>query len=992
MSETTETKSGYSRRDFLKIVGVGSGLAAVGCTQRPVEKIIPYVVPPDEVIPGVAAWYASTCGECSAGCGTLVRTREGRVVKVEGNPRHPINKGGLCARGQSAVQGHYDPDRVREPQMRTASKAFEPISWAKGIELLAAELSSLPSDKEAVLLTRPLTGTIKRLIGEIQAKVPRFTHVEYELLNTDAVDLAAAQTFGPGIRTEFDFSQADVLVNFGADFLETWGSTVAYARQWGERRRPDEQGNISYFVHIEPRLSVTAGNADYWVMNKPGSESMLLRALLKAVADHSGGRNGSGAARAAASALTQGVDIAAAEREAGVSEGTITAIAQRLLSAQRSLVIAGGAALSGLDGVASAVAANLLNALLGNVGRSVKLVARPSGSTAKAGYDAVLALTERMAAGQVQVLISYGTNPAFTLPAAVGFQKSLSSVKLVVSASSHMDETAALATLVLPSSTSFESWEDGEAAPGVYTLTQPAMSPLYQTQGFGDTLLSLASKLGIELGEVGSYHDYLRAAWRARVGEPGFEERWYNFVEQGGDFAAATDSSVSAPVAASASAVKFSDTPVAENDLLLQAFPTAIFADGSTANRPFMQEIPEPMTTVVWGSWCEMHPRTAQRLGVAQGDLIDLRTAHGVLQVPVFLREHIHEQVLAIPIGQGHYNYGRYATGVGVNPLAILGPESANGLMSLRAADVRVAKSPWSEKLVVLQGSDKQEGRGIARLKKVAAGSHEDVHEDEHGDHGGHGGHGHGPTPQMYQQMDHPLYRWGMAIDLSTCTGCSACVVACYAENNVPVVGKQLCAEGREMSWLRIERYADGPPERPVTAYVPMLCQHCSNAPCEPVCPVYATYHSDEGLNSMVYNRCVGTRYCSNNCSYKVRRFNWFHYKWPEPLTWSLNPDVTVREVGVMEKCTFCVQRIREVQNRAKNEGRPVQDGEIQPACAASCPTKSIVFGNLKDRRSLVATQSKSERAYRVLDDHLNTQPAVSYLSRVVRTDGLGRV
>jgi molybdopterin-containing oxidoreductase family iron-sulfur binding subunit len=396
--------------------------------------------------------------------------------------------------------------------------------------------------------------------------------------------------------------------------------------------------------------------------------------------------------------------------------------------------------------------------------------------------------------------------------------------------------------------------------------------------------------------------------------------------------------------------------------------------DGRSANRPWLQELPDPMTKIAWDNWLEIHPDTARRLGITEGEVVELVSPHGALEMAVHVYAWIRPDVVAIPLGQGHSGYGRYADNRGGNPMMLLPPqaEPVSGSLMFLATKVNIRRTGKHHVLVSTVGSDRQEGRGIAQAVPLS-----DLMQDPQPEHT--------TDPhriQMYPPHAHPGHRWGMVIDLQACIGCSACEAACYAENNLPIVGKEQMARGREMSWLRIERYVDVVREKPDVRFIPMLCQHCDQAPCEPVCPVYATYHNPEGLNVQVYNRCVGTRYCSNNCPYKVRRFNWFEYTWPEPLGLQLNPDVSVRSRGVMEKCTFCVQRIREAKERAKNHDTLVRDGDIVPACAQTCPTQALVFGDLNDPESLVSKRSRDARRYHVLDN-LNTKPAITYLKKI---------
>lgn len=961
-----------SRRNFLKVIGAAGGAAATGCARQPVEKIIPYLNQPNEVVPGVATWYSGVCGECQAGCGVLVRTREGRVVKVEGNPVSPINEGGLCALGQSTLQTLYDPDRLREPMARKTGGAFSAISWKDAVAKLHAGISEVPDGKEAVLLSAPLSGSTAKLLEEFRGVFPKVRHVEYDTGGQAAVDAAAAATFGGGYRTHFDFSKADVVVSFGSGFLETWLSPARFSKQWSKTRKVDRPSGVSYVVHVEPRLSLTAANADRWVKNAPGSEAELLKALLKLIVDKRGAASISAGAGAAVKQAIAGVDVAKAAHSAGIDEKELEAMATHLAHASSSLVVAGGASISGENELACGVLANLINAALGNIGSTVMLEKRKPSETSPLSD-----LISKMAEGSVSTLIVAGVNPFYSLPVSSGFRSALAKVPLVAALTLNLDETASQAQLVMPASTNFESWSDSNPLPGVYALNQPSMQPLYETLNLGDLMISLAWKSNKMFGEAKTFHDYIRAQWKQRVGGVDFENRWLSFVEQGGEFNASDLSSNQATVSASAgeAAAKLSER---SHGLHVMAFPNVRSVDGSSANRPWLQEIPDPMSKVIWGTWVEMHPDLAEKQGFASGDVVMVKTKDGAVRTPVFITDKIHPDVVAIPIGGGHDSMGRYGDGVGINALSIMSYAAATGGISLLNSVVTLAADPRKDHLVITQGSDDQRERGIARW--VAA-------DDLHNQHGVHHGAHHGEPMQMYEQMEHPLYSWGMTVDLASCTGCSACVVACYAENNVPVVGKELAREGREMSWIRISRYFNNDEHRPVDGFLPMMCQHCGNAPCEPVCPVYATYHTEEGLNHMVYNRCVGTRYCSNNCSYKVRRFNWFKYDWPEPLNWQLNPDVTVREVGVMEKCTFCIQRIREAQNTAKNEGRRVEDGEVKPACASSCPTNAIAFGDRLNKDSEVSKLSADVRAYKVLDAHLNTQPAVSYLARVVHPE-----
>lgn len=994
-----------SRRNFLKIIGGASALGLSACTDSPVQNLLPNVQGSDQQIPGVAVWYNSTCSECSAGCGIRVRTREGRAVKIEGNPESPINRGSLCALGQASLQHLYDPDRVRQPLARakdqiTGATIFKPISWDEAFGKVS---EALKNGKKKLCLSGALSGATDDLLEEFCGKlgIERSVH---ELLGQNGVAKASEIVYGVQGIPRFSFDKAEVVLNFGSDFLETWVSPCEFARGWADGRKAEKPLRL---VHVEPRLSLTGANADLWLMAKPGTEVRLALAVLKLVLERGRGAGLLNDVRPQLSELVASLNIEQVAEETGVAKAKILLTAEALADAGASLVLAGGTAASTENGLSLMVVCNFLNLVLGNVGKTVDLSAmRVPRTSLKRVAEAIDALNKN----DVDVLLVHGANPAFTLPAELGFNYAARRAALVVSFSSHLDESAELADLILPSHTGLESWGDARPHAGVYSLSQPVMAPLFDTKAFGDQLIQLADRAGKPLatGAEKTFLSYLKESWKKLQGTLGgeasgdFNQFWNRSVERGGYFGRAGVERVRVQVNPRAldrsfEASSFGGAEPAKNALLLYPYPSVKGFDGRAANRPWLQELPDPMTQVVWDSWAELHPETARAHGLHSGDFVTARTDQGEITVPVYLTEHVHRNIVAVPMGQGHTSYGRFARMIGgANVLQLLSA-TANDRdeVTLLSSMVTLLRGRGNANLIVTQGSDDQMGRGLARTTVRAAGAGALAAGAAHGsNHSGHdaghaavaehsNGHGHHEPKQMYEQRQHPLYHWGMAVDLAACTGCSACVVACYAENNIPVVGKERCSEGREMSWLRIERYVDGGSEDLQVHFLPMMCQHCNNAPCEPVCPVYATYHNEEGMNVMVYNRCVGTRYCSNNCSYKVRRFNWFEYELPEPLDMQLNPDVTKRSVGVMEKCTFCVQRIADARDNAKDLGRRIQDGEVQPACVQSCPTRALTFGDLKDPASAVSRLVADKRAYKVLDHHINTQPSVSYLENV---------
>jgi len=988
---------GMNRRRFLKVLGVtGAGaatLSACGIGPEPTEKLIPYLIQPEDQIPGTATYYASTCRECAAGCGIHVRVREGRAVKIEGNPESPINRGRLCARGQAALQGLYNPDRVTGPMVRNAAGGFDPIAWDAAITQLRTKLGAAQA-RGIVFLTGADASTFGDLVDDWMRQVGG-RRVSYEAFGFEALRAGNRLAFGTAAVPDYDFANAKYVLSFGADFLDTWLSPVAFQNGFARAHGFDggRDASMAKFVFVGPRLSLTGMNADEWVAALPGTEGLLALAMAQVIVSRRLAALPADAGRLAG--LLAAHTPSAVAATTGLEEQLIVRLAREFAASQGGLAVAGGMAAQYANGAEIVAAVNILNYVVGAVGKLVKF--GPDLAAGDIGTFGDLAqLTAEMAAGHVSVLLVHGANPAHSLPGA--FPQALGKVGYKVSFSSYMDETAAAADLILPDVHPLEQWNDSRPRAGVYALQQPAMQPVFpETRHTGDVVLSL-------LGRPGSFRDHLQNRWRElhkRFGAgKSFEQFWMEAVQHGGLYG-----DVPARVVRLAeSATRISPAampPEGGGDQTVVVFPHPVLHDGRGANKPWLQELPDPVAKIAWHGWVEVHPETAARWGVATGDFLLLKSPFGAVKAPVWITPSVRPDVLAVPTGQGHSAFGRYAKDRSFNAFELLRAE-ANGYGG-RSFAVRATATKTGEhrKIVTTEGSPRERGEGsvevltLARAKALHAGDHPFHHEE---------------TPEYAKEAvewwgerqvekaelgnyrgEQP--RWGLAVDLSKCTGCSACVTACYAENNLATVGEALMQRGREMAWLRLERYWQtdeaGTPQGAVNS--PMMCQQCGNAPCEPVCPVYAAYHTPDGLNGQVYNRCVGTRYCSNNCPYKVRYFNWYNYAepggqweaWPEPLHMLLNPDVTVREKGVMEKCTFCVQRIRGAQNKARLEDRNVRDGEIVTACAQACPSEAIVFGDLHDRNSQVYKLAGNPRGYHVLAG-LNTKPAVTYLARVV--------
>jgi molybdopterin-containing oxidoreductase family iron-sulfur binding subunit len=924
----------------------------------------------------------------------LVRTREGRAVKVEGNPEHPISKGGLCIRGQASLQGLYNPDRFRGPLRRGANGAKEPMPWAAALDQIAQRVRAIRESRRtnrAAFLTSHAGPAMRQLMGAWMGSMPSEFYLEIEPFSHLPSAQANSITFGPPASfSELQIAESDYLLSFGTDFLETWLSPVGFSREFAATRQVRD-GQVGKFVHIEPRLSLTAANADEWVAIRPGSEMDLALGMTRLIVEQGIGARLAVSETQRLRSLLEPWPIEGVSRRTDVAVETIERLAAEFARSQSGLAIGGGVAVTGENATATLVGINLLNYVTGRIGKTVR-PDRSYSPSRSANLEVLRWLIESMNRGDVELLFVHHANPVFSLPAELGFSDALKNVPMVVSFASCPDETTSLAHLVLPDHTALEQWGDASPADNLHSLLQPAMNPVFDTRSAGDVLLQLAALAGIGGDELGleSFYDYVKERWRERYekrrGED-FEILWREALQRGGEWdePPAINQSSEPRAAQPALSPRLFDFefPVSEPEradgLFLHVYPSSRHYDGRGANRPWLQEIPDPITNVVWDSWVEMHPATAASLGVIEGDLVRIESDAGAVEAPAYIYEGVRRDTVAMPIGQGHTAFGRYASGVGANPIKLLPTrqDMHTGVQAWAGVLVRLSKTGRRRELVRTDGSLTDQGRGFAQIIPLSAltGQQNQAVAARERD----------ALPDLYAPHEHKDYRWGMAINLSSCTGCGACVAACYAENNVPVVGKERVAQGRHMAWIRIERYLENISASPDVRFSPMMCQQCDNAPCEPVCPVYASVHSSDGLNEQVYNRCVGTRYCSNNCPYKVRVFNWFDYEFPEPLHLQLNPDVSVRGRGVMEKCTFCVQRIREAKDHAKDERRLVRDGEIAPACAQSCPAQAITFGNLLDPESAVSRSSGARHGYKVLED-LNTRPAITYLPRVRRT------
>jgi anaerobic selenocysteine-containing dehydrogenase/Fe-S-cluster-containing dehydrogenase component len=989
------------RRSFFKIVAAsGAAAAAGGCGQSP-EKYLPYVTPPPDVIPGVPAYFSTVCRECPAGCGLVAKNRDGRVIKLEGNPDHPVNAGALCIRGQAGLQALYHPDRFRGPLA-----GGKPIGWDEALKQLSDRLGALAKANQGgkiALVSGVESGSLAQLMDEWTRALKTRPRVAYEPLGYELLRAANRIAFGQDAIPHYAIAESAYLLSFGADFLETWVSPVGYAGGLA-RMHGFSHGRAGTFVQIEPRLSMTGANADEWIRNAPGTEGLVALAMLKVILED--GLQSPDADGATLREAVKDVDVAAAARAAGVAAEILSRIARDFARSKAGLAIGGGAAASGSNATASLVAVNLLNVAAGALGKRLRFAGGAALSRVSP-YADMVKLGQSMAQGEIEALILVDVNPVYAMPPKSGFAQALAKVPLVVALASRPNETTTRAHLVLPTLHPLEAWGDYQVEDGVIGLMQPTMGPVpvggkpVDVRATGDILLSVGRQaLGLEEGKGplkwASFQELVTEQWQKLAKEHGagkpFAEFWEEALKRGGVWRQSQPTSVSLRKEAarvSQEALKLGG----DGSHVLIVYPSNRFFDGRDADKSWLQETPDPVTQVAWDVWVEVSPETAGQLRLERGDLVKLTSPNGSIELPAYPYEFLHPGAVAVQMGQGHSFPGSYATGapspgatnpkpatflnVGANPVSLLdgAADSTSGGLPYLAVKVSLARTGARRPLPVPQGSFDQDEREIAQHVGLAAAKELELRgrPPEHAN-----------LPSMYPPVQYPEYRWGMTVDVDLCTGCSACVVACQSENNVPVTGREQVAYGRKQQWLRLERWQEGTATKPLNMFVPMFCQHCDVAPCEPVCPVYAAYHTREGLNAQVYNRCVGTRYCGNACVYHVRYFNWYNYVWPAPLDLQLNPDVAVRQVGVMEKCTMCLQRIQTAKERAREAGRQVKDGDMQTACQQTCPTQAISFGNLKDGSAQVSKLSRSPRSYHSLED-VGTRPSVTYLKKVLR-------
>jgi molybdopterin-containing oxidoreductase family iron-sulfur binding subunit len=951
----------FDRRKFLTLSGAAVGLAGLtACTKQPLEKIVPYVRQPEELVPGKPLFFATAMPFAGYAQGLLAESHMGRPTKLEGNPEHPASLGASDLFAQASVLDLYDPDRSR-----SVTHLGKIRTWEAFLNDLATTVGALQGvgGRGLRILTGTVTSpTLGALLEELLETMPEARWHRWEPAGRDAAHRGVAAAFGEPLEVRYDFTRADVVVAIDADFLHRGPAAVRHAKDFAARRSvvrdPAQAAEMSRLYSIESTPTGTSTVADHRLPLRPTEVGHFVVAL---------------AAELGVGGATTPAGFGDGERAAWVEE-----VAEDLRRHQgRSVVIAGDELDPEIHTLVHAI-----NDDMGNGGHTV-LYTDPVEVTAE-GQDGTLAeLADDLRAGDVDTLVILGSNPVHTAPADLDFAKAVVKARLAVHLGSHLDETSDYCHWHLPEAHYLESWGDARAFDGTVSVGQPLIEPLYGGKTAIEVVAALLGRGGTPADEL--IREHHQRAWEAR-GEGGtFERFWRRCLHDGHVAGTALEPRTMTlqPEAVASAASAVGGWAAAELELLFRPDPT-IF-DGRYANNPWLQECPKPITKLTWDNALLVSPRTARDLGF--GDLLAgggqdqrspmarLAVGERSLEVPVWAVPGQADGTLLLHLGYGRTRGGEAAVGAGFD---------AN---RLRTADapfrvsegVSVTPAGGRHTLASTQDHHSMEGRHLVRRTDLE-------HYLEDPEHAGMWEHHGDVDVSLMPEWEYDGYAWGMAIDLTACTGCNACLMACQSENNIPSVGKDQVVRGREMHWIRVDRYFAGDGADAVTEVVnqPVTCMHCEQAPCEVVCPVAATVHSDEGLNDMVYNRCVGTRYCSNNCPYKVRRFNFLLYQDFETPSLQLgrNPDVTVRSRGVMEKCTYCVQRINKARVEAKRERRKIRDGEVVTACQQACPSGAIVFGDQNDPDSRVSAAKASPLDYRLLEE-LGTRPRTTYLGRV---------
>ena len=1016
---SSKKEEGWARREFLKLMGASLALSTLSCVRRPAQKIVPYVKRPPEIVPGQENEYASIFLDGQQEVGVVVVTRQGRPVKIEGNRLHPLTRGGMSARAHAHVLSLYDPDRIQSPRKnlfnrKKTNRDTISISWERADKEIVESLKK----GQVGLLTPTLLSPSTRSLLEKFKDTFKAEHFVWDPLTHETVREGQKLCYNQNVIPRFRFDQAKYILSVGTDFLGTYLSPIEWSRDFAKKRKPN--GEMSRLVVFESLLSLTGANADVRVRIRPSEQLDVLMELIYHLIGIKK-RSDYALSFETQKLLSEYKELRKQKKQGEGEESSFHKVdfanlAEELWTHRgKSLILVGGMETQTKEALNLHVASNFLNSLLGNDGKTLDSKMSPL-QTHQGRYSQMNQLMEKIEKGDIKTLIIHGVNPGYLFGKKPSFLKKITQVEKVVYTGDRMDETGILSDYILPDHHPMENWGDSEFQKGLLSIQQPTLRPLYNTRAFQDSLLIWMKEDSSQKISENSWFEYFRNQWKKYQGralafseerKKSFEDFWVFVLKKGVlDSLGENRKTFSQPRSFRVSAfhqmlkeeknkanfLSSSHSKWKKGEYELVLYNTLGLSDGSMSNVSWLQEFPDPITRICWDNYLTLSPKMARKQNLQEGQVVELKVPlqegfskekekEQIRKVPVHIQPGQADHVLGLAVGYGRWKAGKVADKVGVEAFSL---SYVNGKkMAFSGLSAKIQKTHHILPLASTQRHHSMEGRQI-----VVENSLKNFMKDPSSSFS----HSHHKIFSLWGEKVHeyPGHKWAMAIDLNTCTGCSACVVACQSENNIPTVGKKYVLQGREMHWIRLDRYYKGEKSNPSLVFMPVTCQHCDNAPCETVCPVMATVHGSEGTNDMVYNRCVGTRYCMNNCPYKVRRFNWFNYtKMESPLHWALNPNVTVRSRGVMEKCTFCIHRIHKAKHRAelagreeKPGGRLLKDKEVVTACEASCPTQAIVFGDMNDPKSRVSQIFKEERSYSLLEE-LNTQPALRYRVKI---------
>lgn len=942
----SEFNNNWSRRNFLTLMGASMALAGLAGCRRPEQKIVPYVKPPEEIIPGVPQYYATTMPMGTSAYGVIVETHEGRPTKIEGNPKHPSTLGASNAWIQASILGLYDPDR----SARVMHDGQE-SSWDEFVAFWRESAVTYDANGGAGLavLSEPSSSpTMRRLEKKYGADHPRTVQATYAPVGDENIYSGIESATGRAYKQVFDLNRADVIVSLDSDFLLTESDNIAASRAFVDGRRlKSENDDMNRLYVVETGFSTTGAAADHRI----------------AVSHRDVGRFMIALARALKSRGLSLPDIEVTMPPGDEIERWVGPVTDDLIAAgTKAVVMAGSGQPAELHALTLAV-----NNALGSIGNCVKLY--ESDNDTASDLDGLKSLCDAMRQGKIDTLVMLGGDPCFNVPSDLEFMQAMMNVETRIHLSDYYNLTSRQSTWHIPRAHYSESWGDASAADGTRSIIQPLIAPLFDGIATAEMVNLMAT------GTNSDGYDIVRETWQNMLGRNDFENKWRKVLHDGvwdvnlpKEVSPRIDSGYISK--ALTSLFESDSSPREGMEFVFAASPS--LHDGRFANNGWLQELPHPITKLTWDNAALISPKTAKDNALKNEDIVKLLYKGREIEIPVWIVPGMADNTVLLELGYGQKNLGRVADGVGVNTYALRTSDAM-----YYGSGLTITTTGKTYKLASTQDHGSIEGRphvreaSLEEYREHPNFAPEAVH--------------HPPLVSMWDDHKYDQgYQWGMTIDLTACTGCNACTIACQSENNIPIVGKEQIGNGREMHWIRVDRYFTGEVDNPQVVHQPVACQHCEMAPCEQVCPVAATVHDKEGLNTMVYNRCIGTRYCANNCPYKVRRFNFFNFTkdTPEVTKMVHNPDVTVRSRGVMEKCTFCVQRINRAKIEAKKENRTIADGEVTAACQQACPAQAIVFGNINDSDSRVSKIKKQNRNYSLLGE-LNVRPRTSYLAKI---------